>query len=1088
MKKIIFFVIILLTVYQTFAEQTATTSPKVQPSRFGNNAECVSIDAPLSVSPGQKFTASIVMKNIGSDVWPAEYVVQVNPADKPVHLASQNPPDNNIWGITRVHLSNGITPYRQETFLIRATAPITPGVYDFDWQMVKERIQANEWFGQICSKKINVESAPIQQTQTITPTPTAQTQIPVQQEQSTITYTFSGPILIYLTKENSANDFSDLQNILKSTPSSPPVNVCDASKTNCLSAQELNKYSQLWVIGNEPEETSLEENQLNNIVNFWKEGKGLFLIAGDNYVQKTFKTKSTQTCSLKDGLVLVKVFTEKYNTNIFEEKYLGTNYKLLPTQSQYGRDCLDVINNPVHKNENYFYNYSDALNQIIDKLSATENDKINILGSVGYTTQYRTSSPGGKYYDYFECGDVSTSSKGTQKRYAVTLKGIYGKEYECNHDFSPEIESITKLNPTNPIFENVNNLFIPSLEANLSINNNNNILFLAKTKKGHVFSAVIPQREYTDSNNQKFILGNIAIDTSWKRFANGKINKFNRDAVTGTIEISKQEGDAYIYARNTAKWLEPNKKGNKYFCQKEGIWTGTECCELSENQEKNLYYNDFFDQNNPSIQTPDAGNIGGCWNNVFVKSGDNPKINGVDLKSVINVNGTFFSCGKTKDDLKITFDISQKSLCDSLNNINPAKQNAYCGYDNEFHLATGSVETKSISWDLAQIKEVQGHEKDIQSSCCGKNECFNGRNCVQAKTQLSNPATGEVFYCKNDGSWSKSYPKSTPNDAFLESNPSFYCTEASQCILKENTCVNSGYYEGDSYCADGRWTSRTKFLADKLLQSAKEISPNNFILSCGDYDESLNDHSKASQYLGNKCSYTTKSEGKTKNTKSVECTNSFCTIKAGDKILFGATLNSDIKDASTSILKAFNLNEDSCDNTQNQNSFSKCSAENIFFSPALNATIFSKEELSSYDQNSLTNFNQYILQNANAITPKLEEFAQNIKLFNTLFYQKKQEKEIFAVLEKKTKYKKEENKINAIGDYYIIAVSYSKTNPPLASNHCLDIKSMVKFGDDTQIDCIQGQSSEIMIITGKDMDEIKIKQLWKDLTTKLRLQ
>ena len=105
-------------------------------------AICVSVTTPDSVTAGQYFDASIVIKNTGTTVW--------NTGGNPI-LGSWNPNDNWKWGLSRVTLPATTNPGSSATFNFTAIAPATLGSNTFDWRMV-----GNVWFGDVCSKTITV--------------------------------------------------------------------------------------------------------------------------------------------------------------------------------------------------------------------------------------------------------------------------------------------------------------------------------------------------------------------------------------------------------------------------------------------------------------------------------------------------------------------------------------------------------------------------------------------------------------------------------------------------------------------------------------------------------------------------------------------------------------------------------------------------------------------------------------------------------------------------------------------------------------------------------------------------------------------
>jgi len=110
-----------------------------------NSSQFISITAPIQVTPGQVFTASITFKNTGTTTW-------TTGGNTPYRLGTQNPQDNETWGRLRVELPvSQVLPNATVTFSFTATAPTTSGTYNFQWKMVKELV---EWFGATTPNKI----------------------------------------------------------------------------------------------------------------------------------------------------------------------------------------------------------------------------------------------------------------------------------------------------------------------------------------------------------------------------------------------------------------------------------------------------------------------------------------------------------------------------------------------------------------------------------------------------------------------------------------------------------------------------------------------------------------------------------------------------------------------------------------------------------------------------------------------------------------------------------------------------------------------------------------------------------------------
>jgi hypothetical protein len=103
-----------------------------------SNALFVSQVAPTSrINPGQTFNVQVKMQNLGGTTWSAA-------GANPFRLGSQNPQDNQTWGLNRVNVSGSVAPGAEATFNFQLTAPTVPGTYNFQWRMVQELVT---WFG-----------------------------------------------------------------------------------------------------------------------------------------------------------------------------------------------------------------------------------------------------------------------------------------------------------------------------------------------------------------------------------------------------------------------------------------------------------------------------------------------------------------------------------------------------------------------------------------------------------------------------------------------------------------------------------------------------------------------------------------------------------------------------------------------------------------------------------------------------------------------------------------------------------------------------------------------------------------------------
>jgi glucose/arabinose dehydrogenase len=88
---------------------------------------------PTSLHPGEQVPVSVTMRNVGTDTWGVMH-----------RLGTAAPRDNLTWGTSRVFLSSPVPSGETVVFAFTITAPLTPGIYSFQWQMLNEVVA---WFG-----------------------------------------------------------------------------------------------------------------------------------------------------------------------------------------------------------------------------------------------------------------------------------------------------------------------------------------------------------------------------------------------------------------------------------------------------------------------------------------------------------------------------------------------------------------------------------------------------------------------------------------------------------------------------------------------------------------------------------------------------------------------------------------------------------------------------------------------------------------------------------------------------------------------------------------------------------------------------
>jgi len=125
-------------------------SVTIRPKSPGYDAHFIGQSAPVTVEAGGQFAVNLKWLNTGTPTW--ENL-------SGVRIASQNPANNVTWGIDRVSLTDYFVPTGQMLDIdFVAIAPLTPGTYNFQWQLFREG--AGFFGAQTANLRINVISQP----------------------------------------------------------------------------------------------------------------------------------------------------------------------------------------------------------------------------------------------------------------------------------------------------------------------------------------------------------------------------------------------------------------------------------------------------------------------------------------------------------------------------------------------------------------------------------------------------------------------------------------------------------------------------------------------------------------------------------------------------------------------------------------------------------------------------------------------------------------------------------------------------------------------------------------------------------------
>ncbi|MBI2573262.1 putative metal-binding motif-containing protein [Candidatus Woesearchaeota archaeon] len=286
------------------------------------------------------------------------------------------------------------------------------------------------------------------------------------------------------------------------------------------------------------------------------------------------------------------------------------------------------------------------------------------------------------------------------------------------------------------------------------------------------------------------------------------------------------------------------------------------------------------------------------------------------------------------------------------------------------------------------------------SSCCPEGSCWNGFACIsnmRTDTFTKEGIAGEAEYRCIDGNWVFSKMLYDWNHQEQGS-----CPDADQCFVlnslgetsletpqegeelsvidqfyqgKTPLCVNNGDSLFDHYCLKGNWTSRTRFLAQKLVEVAGE---NPYTISCGSYRDLFLDEGDKPGLLGGTQDQASGQRAQGPGRQQPDagrsvcfnevnnptliadeentCINNVCVLKYtvddGEKVAFATSLNRDLADVN-SFLQTLNVPADKVNqvcpdqNPENPSDFVRCDGieefapgARLWYSAALNAVIY----------------------------------------------------------------------------------------------------------------------------------------------------
>ena len=341
-------------------------------------------------------------------------------------------------------------------------------------------------------------------------------------------------------------------------------------------------------------------------------------------------------------------------------------------------------------------------------------------------------------------------------------------------------------------------------------------------------------------------------------------------------------------------------------------------------------------------------------------------------------------------------------------------------------------------------------------------------------------------------------------------------------------CINNDEYIFDHYCAQGNWTTRTKYLAGKLLD---ETGSKDFTLYCAPYRQALLNYGIQDSYLGGSsqniieepssgllaepqneiiqtCFNNQISESFQRLIPAQDntCINNVCLIQFDEKTLFATTLNKDLT-AEDSFLLALDPNQQQqiaareiCpipEEEADSEEFFKCTESSLegdlWYSPKLKMIIYSKEGI-NLNPGTLAEFWENVKAWFASLFGQEPPVGVRVELFNELqnynklYASKNEDKEVHALREivPSSNAKKE-----------LIVVEYENYNAPLC-NYVDDLNKLNQAAYESYgVEPLEGESGYTNLLCNingnvQRVEGVAYKEgidyLWPQLTSKLRME
>lgn len=413
-------------------------------------------------------------------------------------------------------------------------------------------------------------------------------------------------------------------------------------------------------------------------------------------------------------------------------------------------------------------------------------------------------------------------------------------------------------------------------------------------------------------------------------------------------------------------------------------------------------------------------------------------------------------------------------------------------------------------------------------ACCPTDSCWNGYACVEEMSPFSAQAEhiseGRDYRCIK-GKW-----EYLPVKFDWNGEEWGFCSGKDQCLVlrddfggkanakaeeftsgKYPICIDDKKSILDHYCDQGNWTSRTKFMATKLLEVAET---SDYVLYCSNYEDILWGLDNKEDYVQGKGDSKYEQEvnglldiGEKKPTKQVcfaeiqdpagkklvsekenTCINNVCVLKykEGDKykVVFATTLNKPIN-SSDSFLWALDVPSDNfasvCKNNE-QSKFIECDLKGLnvpgelWYNEELQGVIYSKQgiKLNSGIVDAISDWFKQLWGGEKLLSEEIPVLQQG-KNLKDIYVLKIKDKRVQAIKE-----------IEGLNKTLI--AQYENFNTPI----CDYVKNYVP--EDLKQELLEEASGKQLIACSKkgNIQNVQAKAgldiLWPHLTGKLRVE